>query len=320
MPLFAFITLPAGWAETLLSAAVAFGVPLILAGVGECIVERAGVVNIGVEGLMLFAALAAVVASHASGSPWLGLLAGLAAAGAVGLLFGVLVVYRSVSQVVAGTAVNILALGATGAGYFAVTQRLAAQGASRLVGAKLPDWPIPGLSQVPGVGPTLFSTNALAYGAFLLVPLSAWVLYRTRLGLQLRAVGEYPRAAEAAGADVRRVRLVSVLIGAALAGAGGVFLSIGHVVTFGENMIAGKGFIALALVIFGRWSPWGVLGGAAVFSFAVGMATVLATQGRGRPEEVALLALPYAATLVALLLRSGRTAAPAALAQPYARS
>lgn len=314
-----FLSLPAGWGETLLSAAVAFAVPLVLAGVGECIVERTGVVNIGVEGLMLTAALAAVAVSHAVKSPWAGLAAGVLAALAVGWLFGILVLYRSLNQVVAGTAVNILALGGTGAAYFAITQRLAAQGATRLAGEKLPDWPLPLLSQVPGVGP-LFSANVLVYAAMLVVPASAWVLYRTRLGLQLRAVGEYPRAAEAAGTDVLRARLWAVLVGAALAGAGGVFLSIGHVVTFGENMIAGKGFIALALVIFGRWSPWGVLGGAMVFSVAVGLATVFATQGRGRPEEVALLALPYLATLVALVLRCGRTAAPAALAQPYARA
>lgn len=311
-------TLPSGWAETLLSAAVAFGVPLVLAGVGECIVERAGVVNIGVEGLMLVAALAAVALSHVAGSPWAGLLGGVVAALAAGGLFGLLVVYRGVDQVVAGTALNLLALGATGAAYFTITQRLAAQGASRLVGEKLPDWPVPVLSHVPGVGGTLFSANALVYLAFLLVPLASWALYRTRAGLQLRAVGEYPRAAEAAGANVRRTRLLAVLTGAALAGLGGVFLSIGHVVTFGENMIAGKGFIALALVIFGRWNPWGVLAGAAIFSFAVGAATVMATQGRGRPEEVILLALPYLATLAALLVRSQRSAAPSALAQPYA--
>jgi ABC-type uncharacterized transport system permease subunit len=314
------IVLPQGWEETLLSSAVAFGVPLVLAGVGECVVERAGVINIGVEGLMLVAALAAVVASHVAHSPGVGLMAGVLAASGVGLVFGLLVLYRSIDQVVAGTAVNILALGATGAAYFAVTQRLAAQHLSRLAGEKLPDWPIPGLSRLPGVGDTLFSGNALVYAAILLAPLSAWVLHRTRLGLQLRAVGEYPRAAEAAGADVLRTRLAAVLVGSALAGAGGVFLSIGHVVTFGENMIAGKGFIALALVIFGGWNPWGVLAGAAIFSLAVGMATVLATQGQGRPEEVALLALPYGATLLALVVRSGRTAAPAALAQPYARA
>jgi ABC-type uncharacterized transport system permease subunit len=312
--LLAFV-LPAGWGETLASAAVAFAVPLILAGVGECITERAGVVNIGVEGMMLTAALAAVAVSHAAQSPWAGLAAGVAAAALVGWVFGLLTVYRGVSQVVAGTALNLLALGATGAVYFTLTQRLAAAGGSRLVGARLPDWPLPGLAALPGLGPTLFSGNVLVYAALAAAPLAAWALYRTRPGLQLRAVGEFPRAAEAAGANVQRTRLAAVLAGAALAGCGGAFLAIGHVVTFGENMIAGKGFIALALVIFGRWNPWGVLGGAVLFSTAWGTATVLATQGRGRPEEVILLALPYLATLAALVLRSGRTAAPAALAQ-----
>jgi general nucleoside transport system permease protein len=313
------MTLPDAWLVTLASAAVAFAVPLLLAAVGECLVERAGVVNIGVEGMMLAAALAAVVASHACGSSWLGLLAALAAAAALGALFGVLVVYRNVNQVVAGTAINILALGLTGAGYFTLTRRLAAEGQSRLVGVKLPDWPLPGLEALPVVGPTLFRANLLVYAAFLLVPLCAVLLYRTRLGLQVRSVGEKPAAAEAAGIPVRRVRFLAVLVGAALAGAAGAFLAIGHVVTFAENMTAGKGFIALALVIFGRWSPWGVLGGTAVFSLAWGFATVLSSQGRGRPEEVLLLALPYLATLAVLVFRSGRTSAPAALAQPYVR-
>ncbi len=314
--------LPEGWALTVASGAVAFAVPLLLAGVGECLTERAGVINIGVEGLMLAAALGAVVASHASGSPWLGILGGVAAAVALGALFAVVAVYRNANQVVAGTALNLLALGLTGVYYGTLTRRLAAEGVSRLSGVKLPEWPLPGLSALPVVGPTLFQGNVLVYLAFLLVPAGAFFLFRTRPGLQLRAVGEYPQAAEAAGLDVRRLRLGAVLGGSALAGLGGVFLAIGHVVTFSENMIAGKGFIALALVIFGRWNPWGILGGTAVFSLAWGVATALSSQGQGRPEEVFLLALPYAVTLAALVFRTGRAAragAPAALAQPYVR-
>ncbi len=310
--------LPQNWEGTLASSAVAFAVPLLLAGVGECIAERAGVLNIGVEGMMLVSALAAVVASHATGSPWVGMGAGLLAAMALGAIFGLLAIYRGVNQVVAGTAVNLLALGVTGAAFGTITLRLVGEG-RRLEGVKLPDWPVPLLSKLPALGPTLFNANLLVYLAFVLVPLSAWVLQRTRFGLQLRAVGELPQAAETAGLNVHGLRLLAVLVGAAMAGMAGVFLSIGHVVTFADNMTAGKGFIALALVIFGRWSPWGVLGGAAVFSLAWGVATVLGTQGRGRPEEVILLALPYLATLVALVLRSGRTTAPAALALPYQR-
>lgn len=312
--------LPAQWPDTLASAAISFAVPLLLAGIGECLAERAGVVNIGVEGLMLVAALAAVYFSHASRCAWLGLLAGVVAACLLGALFGGATVYRGATQVVAGTALNLLALGLTGAAYFAVSQRLAAAGASRLEGVKLPDWPVPLLSSLPVVGAPLFRANVLVYAALLAAPLASLLLFRTRLGLQLRAVGEYPQAAEAAGTDVRRLRLLAVIAGAALAGLGGAFLSIGHVVTFGENMVAGKGFIALALVIFGRWRPWGVAAGAAVFSLAWGFATVLSSQGRGRPEEVFLFALPYLATLAALLVRSGRAASPAALAEPYTRA
>jgi ABC-type uncharacterized transport system permease subunit len=305
--------------DTLVSAAVAFAVPLLLAALGECLVERAGVINIGVEGLMLVAALAAVMASNASGSPWAGLLAGAGAAVCLGALFGLVTVYRNGSQVVAGTAVNILALGLTGAVFYLVTQRLAGAGSSRMAGVMLPDWTLPGLGALPLVGKPLFSGNALVYLALLLVPATAFLLTRTRLGLQLRAAGEHPRAAEAAGSDVLRLRFGAVLAGAALAGLGGVFLAIGHVAIFVENMVAGRGFIALALVIFGRWNPWGILGGTLVFSLASGLAVDLSKTGRGDPSEVFLLALPYVATLGVLCFRSGRTTAPAALGQPYRR-
>jgi ABC-type uncharacterized transport system permease subunit len=315
--LFLLPGLPEGWALTLASASIAFAVPLLLAGVGECLAERAGVLNIGVEGEMLVAALAAVVVSYYTQCAWLGLAAGMGAAAALGGLFGLLTIYRNANQVVAGTALNLLALGGTGAAYFALTKRITASGATRLLGVKLPDWPLPGLSGVPVLGQTLFSSNFLVYMSLLCVPLAAFLLYRTRLGLQLRSVGEFPQAAEAAGVSVRRLRLGAVVLGAMLAGMGGAFLAIGHVVSFAENMTAGKGFIALALVIFGRWNPWGVAAGAAVFSLAWGFGTVLSSQGRGRPEEVILLALPYLATLGALVIRSGRTTAPAALTQPY---
>jgi simple sugar transport system permease protein len=266
---------------------------------------------------MLVAALAAVLASSAGGSPWLGLLAGAGAAVLLGVLFGALTVYRRTDQVVTGTALNILALGLTGAVFYLVTQQIQAQGGSRLIGVKLPDWPLPLLSGLPVVGRPLFGGNVLVYLAFLLVPAVGWFLGRTRVGLTLRAVGEYPPAAEAAGTHVLRLRFLTVLAGSALAGLGGVFLSIGHVVTFGENMVAGRGFIALALVIFGRWNPWGILAGTAVFALASGLAIDLSNSGRGRPEEVFLLALPYLATLVALVFRSGRSASPAALGQSY---
>jgi general nucleoside transport system permease protein len=309
--------LPEGWAVSLVAAAVAFAVPLLLAAVGECIVERAGIINIGVEGMMLTAALAAVAVSGAAGSSLAGVGAGAGSALALGVLFGVFVVLRRANQVVTGMAINLLALGLTGAIYFSLTRRAALAGSGQISGVKLPDWPVPGLSALPLLGDPLFSANALVYLAFLAVPVGAFFLQRTRPGLRLRAVGEKPEAAEAAGVRVQTWRFAAVLVGALCAGLGGTFLAIGHVVTFGENMIAGKGFIALALVIFGRWSPWGILLGAALFSLASGFGTVLGSQGRGRPEEVFLLALPYVATLVVLIAQPGRSRAPAALGRPY---
>ncbi len=313
------LALPGGWAETLLSSALAFAVPLVLAGVGECVCERGGVLNIGLEGMMLSAAFLAVLASHATGSPWLGVAAAVAGAIILGSVFGWLVIHRAANQVVVGTAINLLALGLTGVWFGVASARLAVTGA-QLRGIRLPDWSIPVLADLPVVGPTLFRANILLYVAALVVPLSAFVLTRTRLGLQLRAAGEHPVATEAAGSSVVALRWGGVLVGAALAGLAGAFLAIGHVASFADNMTAGKGFIALSLVIFGRWNPWGVLAGAAVFSLAVGCANVLGTQGRGRPEEVLLLALPYAATLMALLLRTGRRGGPAALGRPLERT
>lgn len=305
--------------ETVVSAALASAVPLLLAGVGECVVERAGVVNIGVEGLMLVAALAAVMASHAAASAAVGVLAAVAAAMLLAAGFGAITIYRNANQVVAGTAVNLLALGLTGAINGTVTRRLALENVSRLAGVKLPSLSVPLLSRLPVVGPTLFAGNALVYLAFLSVPAAWWFLQYSRPGLQFRAVGEYPEAAEAAGTDVRRTRLLAVLAGASLTGLAGAFLSIGHVVTFVENMTAGRGFIALALVIFARWNPWGVLAGALIFSLATGLATSLGSSGRGSPAEVFLLALPYLATLIALLPRARHALAPAALGLPYGK-
>lgn len=311
------LQLPDRWVESLLSTAVAFLIPLLLAGVGECLAERSGVLNIGVEGLMLAGALAAVAASWATGSAWVGMLAALGTAVVLGAAFASLAVYRRVDQVVAGTALNLLAMGLTGAVFFTLNRWVAEHGGSRLVGVKLPDWPLPLVRDLPLLGPILFRSNLLVYLALASVPAAAWWLWRTRPGLALRATGESAGAAAAAGIPVRRTRFLATLVGAGLAGLGGAFLSVGHVPAFAENMTAGKGFIALALVIFGRWNPWGILGGGLVFALATGMTTVLATQGRGRPEEVLLLALPYVVTLAALLFRSGRSHAPAGLAQPY---
>lgn len=305
----------------LLGAGVRMATPLLFAGLGEVLTERAGVLNVGLEGVMLVGAFGGAVGAFLGGSPWVGLCAGMAAGSLLAALFALWTVYRRADQVVVGTAINLLALGLTGVFWHAVPHLSGvSQGAFRA--PAFAGVAVPGLSSLPVIGPAFFSRdsgiNILVYVALALVPLTAFVLYRTRLGLQLRAAGEHPQAAEAAGADVLRLRFATVVVAGALAGAGGVFLAIGHLNTFVEGMVAGRGFIALAVVIFGRWSPWGVLGASLLFGLAQGAEFALGARGTGLPPE-ALRALPYLATLVALVLRFGRTAAPAALAQPFQR-
>jgi ABC-type uncharacterized transport system permease subunit len=182
----------------------------------------------------------------------------------------------------------------------------------------LPEMSIPGLSSLPVIGPALSQQNGLVYLALLLVPALALALYRTGWGLSLRAVGEEPKAADTAGIPVLRVRYVALLLAGALSGLGGAFLSIAHANTFTEGMSAGRGFIALAIVIFGRWTPWGVLGASLLFGAADALQFALQSQGYALPYQF-LLALPYVVTLIVLTGTAGRSRAPAALAQPYSR-
>lgn len=301
--------------EAVLTSGAVMAVPLLLAALGELFAEGAGVINIGVEGMMLVGALAGVAGAFYGRSPWLGLLAGIAAGVALAALFAVMTVSRGADQVVAGTALNLLALGTTGAVYRALSEHLT-------VPLLAPGWPavaVPGLSKLPVAGQALFHRNALAYGAYLMVPVAAALLFHTRWGLKLRAAGENPAAADTMGISVAGARWSAVLLGGALAGCGGVFLSIGHVRTFSENMIAGRGFIALAVVIFGRWNPWGIGAAALLFGLAQGLSYSLQALSLPAPYQL-FLALPYLVTLAALLFRGGHSLGPAALAQQYQRS
>lgn len=264
---------------------------------------------------MLVGALAGVVGAVYGHSPWLGLLTGAAAGVAMAVLFAAVTVNRGADQVVAGMALNLLALGMTGAIYRTMNQRLSGP-------LFAPTWKalaVPGLVRLPVVGEAFFHRNALAYAAYLLVPLAAVLLFHTRWGLKLRATGENPAAADTMGINVGQIRWIAVLLGGALAGCGGVFLSIGHVRTFSEDMIAGRGFIALAVVIFGTWNPWGIGAAALLFGLAQGLSYSFQALNLTVPYQL-FLALPYLVTLGALVLRSGRSLGPAALAEPYQRS
>jgi simple sugar transport system permease protein len=297
----------------LLQTGVPLSIPLLLASLGEIFVERAGVINVGIEGMVLAGALAGFAGSCVVHNA----AAGAACAAGAGIALAALLAFVSIhlraDQVVVGAAINILSLGLTG-----VFWRTLSQGAP-VVAVPFRPWPIPLLHRLPVIGQALFTQNSLGYLAWLLVPCCWLYLYRTRPGLRLRAAGEYPRAADGAGVRVNRVRTLAVLWGGALAGLAGAFLSIGYTDGFVENMSAGRGFIALAVVILGRWNPIGALAAALLF----GMASALQFQFQASTDKFPyqfFLALPYLLTLLALLFRSRlQTAPPAALGEPYER-
>lgn len=298
----------------LLASSVRLATPLLLAALGETFAERAGVLNIGVEGIMIVGALAGFLAGHFSGSPWLGALAGCLA----GILFSCIHAYLctilGANQVVSGLAINLLALG------LAVFAFRAAFGipASDPRSPTFESIPIPLLSKIPILGDIFFNQHAWVYLSWLLVPVCYLVLFKTPWGLKVTAVGETPIAAEAAGVNVRTTRFVAVLIGGALGGLGGMTLALAQLGFFKEVMVAGRGFIAIAIVMFGRWNPFGVLIAALLFGTADSLQLRLQTIGVEHylPPQL-LVSLPYLLTLLALLGRSGRKLIPSALAVPY---
>jgi general nucleoside transport system permease protein len=301
--------------SAILMSGVAMAVPLLLAALGELVVERAGVINVGLEGMMLVGAFAGVTGAFFGHSPWLGLLAGVLGGLGMATVFALVAVSRGADQVVAGTALNLLALGATGAAFRSIAERMSVP----LLAPSWPPLPLPGLARLPVIGEAFFDRNLLTYASYLLVAITAGFLFHSRWGLALRAVGESPGAADTMGINVAQVRWIAILWGGVLAGSAGVFLSIGHVRTFSEDMIAGRGFIALAVVIFGRWNPWGVAAAAGLFGLAQGFSYSFQALNLRAPYQL-FLALPYLVTLAALIIRGEQSRGPAALAQPYRRS
>ena len=296
---------------SLLQSTVTMAVPLLLAALGELLAERGGVINIGLEGMLLSGAFAAVAVTSFSGSPLLGLLAAWGAGVVLAALFAYVVVVHSGNQVVVGTALNLLAAGATGVAYraiFGVTgTALTVPGFAKLA--------IPGLASLPIVGPALFEQTALGYLAFGLVPLLGYGLYRTVPGLKLRMVGENPAASAAQGIAVRFTQLLALLGCGLLAATAGAYLAVAYARTFVEGMSAGRGFIALAIVIFGRWTPWGILGASLLFGLATALQFHVQALGLRIPYQF-LLMLPYVLTLLVLAGYAGTTRAPAALGIP----
>jgi len=294
----------------LLAATLRIATPILLAGLGETLAERAGVLNLGIEGIMLVGAIVGFSVAYSSGSLWLGLLAAMLAGLLAGLLMGWLAVTLGLNQHVSGLGVTLLT---SGLALFAF--RLQFKGtATPPTLEPFPQLRLPGL----GVIAPIFEQYWLTYFAFLLVPLMGWVLSRTTFGLWIRAVGENPQAADTAGVNVARVRYTALALGGALMAMGGAFLSLAQLgmATFG--IVAGRGWVAIAIVIFGNWQPGKVMLGAALFGFVEALQLRLRAIGLPVPYQL-LLALPYLVTIVALALAGRNAAYPAALLKPYKR-
>ncbi len=304
-----FAALPA-----FLEAAVRLGIPLALAALGETVTERSGVINIGLEGSMIAGALGGALGALAFGSAAPGALVGAMAGSLVAAVFAVFILGLGADQIITGTAITLGGLGITGAIYQA---RFGVTGTALTLPTLAP-MTIPGLSSIPWVGRALFVQAPTAYLAYVAAPLIWWFLFRTPWGLELRATGEAPDAAAAAGVRVLRVRFVATLFGGAMAGLAGAHLALAHAGTFAENMTAGRGFIAIAVVVLGRWNPIWVLLAALFFGAASALQFFLQTLGLDLPYQL-FLALPYLLTLAGLAGWVGRSRAPAALALPWPR-
>ena len=295
--------------EPFFAATIRTAVPLAFAALGEMLVERSGLINIGLEGAILAGAFGALVGASSHGVT-LGFVGAIAAGMLVALLFGVFVLWARADQIIAGTALTLLSMGATGTLYRAL---YGSSGAALSIPTSAPV-AIPGLTDLPMIGAALFGQPPVTYLVYLLTPFLAWWLTRTHAGLALRAIGDRPEAAEAAGVAVDRVRALAILCGGALGGLAGGTLVLAQAGTFTEGMSAGRGFIAIAIVVLGRWTPFGVLGGALLFGAASALQFAFQAMGWSAPYQV-FLATPYVLTLAALAGAIGRARPPASLGQ-----
>ncbi len=286
--------------------------PLLFAAIGEMVTEKSGVLNLGVEGMMLVGAVVAFATVHHTGSAFLGILAGIIAGAGMSAIFGILVLGLQSSQVATGLALTIFGVG------------LSALWGQSLVGVAyegLPKLSVPFLSDIPLVGPLLFNHDILVYGSFAVVVAVVWFLGHTRPGLVLRAVGDSHDAAHAIGYSVLRIRFFAILFGGAMAGIAGAYLSLAYSPLWIENMSAGRGWIALALVVFATWRPWRVLVGAYLFGGITILQLHAQAFGVGIPSQVMSM-LPYLATILVLVLISRdqnkiKRNAPACIGKPF---
>ena len=295
----------------ILASGIRLATPYLYAAIGETFSQRSGVLNLGVEGQMLLGSFFAFYVALKTGSPWLGLLAAMLVGALMGLAMAYVTVNLHAQQGISGIGFYLFGLGMSDL----LFQRLmgtieTVQGFQKIN--------IPGLSNIPGLGMIFFNHNILVYGAYLLVPIAWFVLNKTTLGLKIRSVGENPDAADSLGVNVARIRYFTIILGGTLSGIAGASLSIGLLNVFQQNMTSGQGFIAVALVYFGAWTPVGVLGGALLFSMVNSLQLWIQVKNVPIPSEIAVM-MPYVLTIIVLVLAVSRVRAPSALTKPFER-
>ncbi|MCA9960595.1 MAG: ABC transporter permease [Anaerolineales bacterium] len=298
----------------LLNSSLSKAVPITLGALSGLLCERAGVVNIAIEGMMLAGAMMGALIASLTDNLWLGVLAAVLTGALLSVVHAIFSIKYMIDQIISGTVINIFSVGITSyisAKFLQEYQELNNPGIFR-------PWPVPVLSDIPVIGPIVFNNNMFVYAMFAFLIIIHVALFYTRWGLRLRSVGEHPRAADTLGINVFRTRYMAVILGGMMAGFGGAYFTLGSVGRFDEVMTAGRGFIGLAAMIFGNWKPFGSFGAGLLFGFADSLASKLAILGVNIPSQFLLMA-PYVATMIVLAGVVGRGQVPAADGQPYVK-
>ena len=294
----------------ILYTGIRLATPYLYASIGETFAQNSGVYNLGVDGIMLMGAYSGFFVGMKSGNLWLGLLAAAVVGGLMGLLMAFISVTLKAEQGISGIGLQLFGLGLSSLLFKETLGSVVSISGFQPI-------KIPLLGDIPYLGDVLFNHNLLVYGAFLLAPIASFVLYKTTFGLKVRAAGQNPQAADSLGVNINQTRYITVTFGGAMAGIAGASLSIALINLFQENMTNGMGFIAVALVYFGGWRPWGVLGGALLFSFVNALQLWIQVKGINLPSDIAVM-MPYVLTILALAF-ARRVRQPAALSKPFQR-
>jgi len=314
--IFGFLTWQAGDKSLnlsgMLSSAVLLAVPITLGAFSGILSERAGVVNIAIEGMMLMGSMVGALVGSLAGNAWVGLLGAIFSAILLAAIHAVLSIKYKINQVISGTVINIFSTGLTSF----LSQKFLQANQALNSPPMFTRIPLPGLARIPVIGPIFFNTNLFVYLMFLFLIVIQVALFSTRWGLRLRSVGEHPKAADTLGINVIKTRYMAVLLSGLVAGIAGAFFTLGSVGRFDEGMTAGKGFIGLAAMIFGNWSPIGAMGAGLLFGFADAIGSKLSLLGSAIPPQFMAMA-PYLITMIILAGFIGKGHAPAASGEPY---